>query len=91
MNMRFANEQEKLLHDIGILDFIVVELNLFLDTHPYDRDAMEYFNHYNRLCNQAKREYCDKFEPLTVSCADMTDCNSWKWALTPMPWEGGCN
>ncbi len=91
MNMRFENEQEKLLHDIGILDFIVVELTLFLDTHPTDKDAMEYFKHYNRMNNQAKREYSAKFGPLSVSLADAGDCNNWKWALTPMPWEGGCN
>ena len=61
MNMHFANEQEKLLHDIGILDFVVIELSLYLDTHSNDRNAMEYFNHYNRMSNQAKKEYSEKF------------------------------
>lgn len=89
MNMKFSNEQEKLLNDIGILDFIVIELSLYLDTHPDDRNAMEYFNHYNRMSNQAKREYSAKFEPLTIACADTSECWEWKWALTPMPWEGG--
>ena len=28
MNMHFANEQEKMLHDINLLSFVVVELNL---------------------------------------------------------------
>lgn len=28
MNVHFANEQEKLLHDIGVLDFVVIELAL---------------------------------------------------------------
>ena len=66
MSTNFSNEQEKLLHDIGILDFVVVELSLYLDTHPTDRNALEYFNHYNRMCNQAKKEYSDKFGPLTI-------------------------
>ena len=55
MNSNFSNEQEKLLHDIGILGFVVVELSLYLDTHPTDRNALEYFNHYNRMSNQAKK------------------------------------
>ena len=63
MNVHFANEQEKLLHDIGVLDFVVIELALYLDTHPTDRNAMEYYNHYNRMTNQAKKEYSEKFGP----------------------------
>lgn len=55
MNMQFANEQEKLLHDIGVLSFVVTELSLYLDTHPTDRKALEYFRHYNRLANQARQ------------------------------------
>ena len=90
MNTNFSNEQEKLLHDIGILGFIVIELTLYLDTHPTDRNAMEYLNHYNRMSNQAKKEYSKKFGPLTVALADTSDCNDWNWATLPMPWEGGC-
>lgn len=91
MSTQFATEQEKLLHDIGILSFIVIELSLFLDTHPTDQNALKYFNHYNRLANQARQEYSDKFTPLTLSCADTSGSNEWNWALAPMPWEGGCN
>jgi spore coat protein JB len=91
MNMQFANEQEKLLHDIGVLSFVVTELSLYLDTHPTDRKALEYFRHYNRLANQARQEYSTKYTPLTISCVDTSECNDWQWALSPMPWEGGCN
>ena len=51
--MHFANEQEKLLHDIGVLDFVVIELSLYLDTHPTDRNAMEYYNHATSLYGHA--------------------------------------
>lgn len=90
MNMHFANEQEKLLHDIGVLDFVTIDMSLYLDTHPNDRNAMEYFNHYNRMSNQAKIEYSKKFGPLTLALADTSDCGEWDWAKLPMPWEGGC-
>lgn len=90
MNTNFVNEQAKLLHDIGILDFVTVDLGLYLDTHPTDRSAMEYYNHYNRLSCQAKKEYSAKFGPLTLELADTADCGEWKWAVLPMPWEGGC-
>ncbi len=42
-------EKEQLLRDIGMADFVLTELTLFLDTHPQDRRALEYFNHYNRI------------------------------------------
>lgn len=90
MNTHFANEQQKLLHDIGVLDFVVIEMSLYLDTHPTDRNAMEYFNHYNRMTNQAKKEYAEKFGPLTISQIDTAGCSGWDWGTLPMPWEGGC-
>ena len=40
------NSEEKKLHDIGIADFVLTDLMLYLDTHPSDQKAMEYFNHY---------------------------------------------
>ena len=67
MNMQFANEQEKLLHDIGVLSFVVVDLSLYLDTHPTDRNALEYFKHYNRMANQARQEYSAKNPQITIS------------------------
>ena len=36
------NSEEKMLHDIGIADFVLTDLMLYLDTHPTDRNAMEY-------------------------------------------------
>ena len=39
------NSEEKKLHDIGLADFVLKDLMLYLDTHPADRNAMEYFNH----------------------------------------------
>ena len=37
------NSEEKKLHDIGIADFVLTDLMLYLDTHPSDQKAMEYF------------------------------------------------
>lgn len=87
---RYETEQQKLLHEVGILEFIVVELTLYLDTHPEDQEAMEYFHHYNRLCNQAKKEYSARFEPLEVEFMDTDHGDKWKWSTSKMPWEGGC-
>lgn len=83
------NQREQMLKDIGIVDFTVVELSLYLDTHPRDRKAMEYFNHYSRIKNQLVREFSKTYYPLTLSYADSN--TDWRWGAAPLPWEGACD
>ncbi len=78
--------QEKLLRDIGIVDFVLVELTEYLDTHPFDRNAMEYFNHYARIKHQMSREFAQKYFPLTKEMAESD--KEWRWGMAPLPWEG---
>lgn len=80
--------KEQLLNDIGIVSFVLVELALYLDTHPYDRNAMEYFNHYNRIKQQMTREFSMKYYPLTMDMAESS--KEWRWGAAPLPWEGAC-
>lgn len=82
------SQKEQMLNDIGMLDFVLVELTLYLDTHPSDRRAMEYFNHYNRMKNQMEKEFSQKFFPLTKDYADSN--KDWRWGMAPLPWEGVC-
>ena len=81
--------QEQLLNNIGVVDFTVVELGLFLDTHPTDRRALEYFNHYAQIKKQLCREFSKKYYPLTMTEANCE--KSWEWGEAPLPWEGGCD
>ena len=82
------NQKEELLMDIGIVNFTLVDLTLFLDTHPNDRTAMEYFNHYVRIKNQLEREFSMKYYPLNLGMAESN--KEWRWGMAPLPWEGGC-
>ena len=60
------NSEERMLHDIGIADFVLTDLMLYLDTHPTDRNAMEYFNHYTRIKTQMEREFSREYYPLRI-------------------------
>ena len=82
------SNQQQLLRDIGIVNFVLTELTLFLDTHPHDQNAMEYFNHYNRMRNQMEKEFSQKYYPLSLRLADCS--NEWRWGEAPLPWEGEC-
>ena len=81
--------QEAALTEISAVGFAINDLTLYLDTHPTDRDALEYFNHYTKIRNGLLKDYANRYYPLTLDTADV--CNKeWKWGLAPAPWEGVC-
>ncbi|MCI8433302.1 MAG: spore coat protein CotJB [Lachnospiraceae bacterium] len=86
--MRIMGNKEQLYHDIGIVSFVLTELSLYLDTHPTDRNAIEYFNHYNRIRHQMIKEFSMKYFPLTLDLAESN--KEWRWGDAPLPWEGVC-
>ena len=82
------SSKEQLLHDIGIVDFLLVELTLFLDTHPSCGRTMEYFNHYSKMKNQMMKDFSQRYYPLTKDLAESN--KEWRWVAAPLPWEGAC-
>jgi len=82
------NHRERLLKDIGMVNFALIELVLFLDTHPRDRAAIEYFNHYNKIKARLEREFSEKYFPISTDYAESN--NLWRWGEAPLPWEGEC-
>lgn len=84
-----VSEQERLLSDIRMVCFSVTELTLYLDTHPKDARALEYFNHYIRIQKQLEKEYAAKYGPLNLATAN-TYNGEWNWGRMPLPWEGVC-
>ena len=78
-------DKNKLRHYIDVVSFVVDETKLFLDTHPHDREALEYFENYNKARNRAVAEYSVQFGPLVI--AEASCDNEFKWATQPWPWE----
>ena len=79
------NEREKLLKRVQMFDFILVELNLFLDTHPDNAEALDYFEQYQYLKNQAVTQYETKYGPLRAE--DFNGTKYFDWVKGPWPWE----
>lgn len=77
------NSEEKKLYDIGIADFVLTDLMLYLDTHPSDQKAMEYFNHYARIKTQMEREFARDHYPLRKDLAESN--RDWRWGSAPSP------
>ena len=62
-------DKKKLLNYIDAVSFALIDTNLYLDTHPNDKKAMDHFNQYQKARKQALKGYARNFEPLTIdSC-----------------------
>ena len=78
------NDQRKLFRQIQVFSFAVYEAALYLDGHPCDKRAIEYYNKYNSRLLELKDRYEKSFGPLTINGND--GCK-WKWTEAPWPWE----
>lgn len=79
-------DKNTLLKKIQMYDFCCVDLNLYLNSHPFCTEAMKLFNKYNKLLKDAKDEYFRAFGPLEASMINDDD-TYWKWVQGPWPWE----
>lgn len=85
MNNKSENKYYRAVQKYG---FAVVEANLYLDTHPNDKKALEYFDKVRSLYNNAVEVYENNFGPLT---ALNNQSSEWKWIKGPWPWEYDAN
>lgn len=60
--------KEQLFQDIGIADFVLTDLGEYLDTHPSDQTALEYFNHYAAIKTQMTKDFAKEFFPFEERC-----------------------
>ena len=79
--------QKELYEWIMMLGFCAVDMMLYLDTHPDDEEALNYFNQCTALYNAAKQSYQEQFGHLNAFSEQ--ERSSWDWNTAPMPWEGG--
>ncbi len=77
--------EQALLQKIGEVRFALVELQLYLDTHPEDPDAANDFNAYAETLGRLCTEYTERFGPLENFGSSAHAAGSWvyqKW-----PWQ----
>jgi spore coat protein JB len=80
------NEYYKILHDLQAADFVLVELNLYLDTHPNDENAIRQFNQYSALRKQIALQYEANYGPL-LGFGHSQPQDTWQWIEAPWPWQ----
>lgn len=84
--MEFCDQATALLK-IQEIEFVAVELNLYLDTHPCDEDAINDYNCAVENLKQLKKEYEAQYGPLFNYGWGGFSPNPWQWVQGPWPWE----
>lgn len=77
--------RQEMIDQIKSLDFAIIELGLYLDTHPEDQRALCMHREYCKEVKDLKDKYQKMYGPLTA----FYPCNKWRWLEQPWPWERG--
>ena len=77
----------QLLSEVMIYDFYCHELNLYLDTHPNDVNAIKLYNEYNKQEKILNDEYERKYGPVNLSDSEGLSMTPWAWIKEPWPWN----
>ena len=84
-NMELAKEtREEMMKKIREYNFAIIELGLYLDTHPEDQKAICLHKEYAKNLKDLKEKYQKVYGPLTI----YFPCNKWRWIEEKWPWEG---
>ncbi|NQX58574.1 spore coat protein CotJB [Paenibacillus qinlingensis] len=74
------------LRDLQAVDFVLVELTLYLDTHPNDQNIIQQYNHYAQKRMHMAGKFEMEFGPLMPFGHSFTS-QPWQWVETPWPWQ----
>lgn len=76
----------KLLCELQEIDFVLVELTLYLDTHPNDANALQQYNTFAQKRKPVVNEI-EKFYGPMMQFGHSYSRFPWQWALPPWPWQ----
>lgn len=80
-----TGERNALMRQIQAYSFAITEVSLFLNNHPCDAAALEYYHKYSEMLAEAKETYEKNFGPITIHGVCSND--RWTWVDDPWPWE----
>lgn len=78
-------DKRRCMQNIYELGFVLTESILYLDTHPDDTEAIEYYSQMRDELLKHMDYYAKNFGPLNYF--NIESQNYWTWVSTPMPWE----
>jgi len=86
VNAGINNNQQAMLLEIQQLQFTAIELNLYLNTHPDDQQALTSYNSIVPQLKQRIASYEQLYGPL-FHFGLSTSQYPWQWINSPWPWD----
>ena len=80
------NDRESLERALDENSFALYDAVLYLDTHPNDKSALEFYRRKQQRQQMLREQYIKSVGPLTVDDVDPT-CGYWNWVDEPWPWQ----
>ncbi|MCI1959743.1 MAG: spore coat protein CotJB [Clostridia bacterium] len=79
-------DKDLLLKSLTELDFMAVDIGLYLDTHPTDKDAIAEYNKVVKAADTVRMKYEKLVGPM-CSFRSANKCEDvWLYATNPWPW-----
>ena len=79
--------KNELMQYISELEFAITDLNLYLDTHPDSREALEMFTKLSATLKSLKADYTKRYAPICASDAKNETPFSWVSPEHKWPWQ----
>ncbi|MGN1157191.1 MAG: spore coat protein CotJB [Agathobacter sp.] len=83
--MLLSQEQRKLMRCIQEYDLVLTDTVLYLDTHPNDKKALDYYHLMVEKYHQAVCDYTNMYGP--ISSYQVKNEEHWTWTDCPWPWQ----
>lgn len=80
--------KKELLKEITAVTFSLIDLHLYLNTHPDDQNALMRYNSLVTQARMLRQNYEKCYGPL--SYGSYSPC-PWQWINEPWPWECEAN
>lgn len=82
-----SNQKMEDLYKLQEIAFAAHDINLYLDTHPNDTNAINLYNEYNKQEKMLNSMYERKYGPLDLSDEEGLGMTPWSWINEPWPWN----
>ncbi len=79
------NDSLSIKNKLSAAYFALSEIAMYLDTHPADKIALDYYAQYQAMILPLTKEYNQRYGPLTMD--QFSEGSYWTWIQDPWPWE----
>ncbi|OGX68639.1 MAG: cotJB protein [Paenibacillus sp. RIFOXYA1_FULL_44_5] len=83
---KLDDQYYQLLNDLQTLDFVLFELDLYLDTHPDDLQSIKEYNQFAQKRKQVAGQFEHLYGPLLHGGQSYSH-HPWSWVEAPWPWQ----